>query len=102
MKTVELIPNGDQIKVTEANKKEFVKAMAYVKMAKEIEVQTNAIIQGITEIIPSEAFSFLNEKDLGIRLAGVPNINGRNFQKFLSTELKCFHKSMNLKNMSYM
>ena len=32
-----MVENGSQIEVTETNKKEFVKAMAYAKMAKEID-----------------------------------------------------------------
>ena len=50
--------------------------MAYAKMAKEIGPQTEAFIYGISEIIPIEALSIIDEKDLGIRLAGVPNIDG--------------------------
>lgn len=76
LKTVELIENGNQIDVTEENKKEFVKAIAYAKMAKEIQPQTEALIQGISEIIPIEALSIINEKDLGVRLAGSQKIDG--------------------------
>lgn len=79
MKTIELIENGNKIKVTEINKKEFVKAMAYAKLAKEIETQTDALIQGITEIIPTEGLSIINEKDLGLRLSGIPSINSMIF-----------------------
>ena len=49
-------------------------------MAKEIETQTEAMIQGITEIIPADALSIINEKDLGVRLAGVPTIDGNHFK----------------------
>lgn len=76
MKTIELKSNGNQIDVVESNKKEFVKAMAYAKMGKEIEQQTEAMMLGITEIIPRETLSLINEQDLGVRLAGVPSING--------------------------
>ena len=61
--------------VTENNKKEFVKAMTYAKLVKEIEPQIDAMIQGITELIPFHLFSFISEKDLGIRLAGVQKID---------------------------
>jgi len=50
--------------------------MAYAKMGKEIEQQTEAMMLGITEIIPRETLSLINEQDLGVRLAGVPSING--------------------------
>lgn len=72
-----MIENGRNVEVTENNKKEFVKAMAYAKMAKEIESQTEAMIQGIADIIPQDAFSIISEKDLGLRLAGVPNIDSK-------------------------
>ncbi len=77
LKIIDLTENGNQIEVTENNKKEYVKAFAYAKMAKEIESQTEAMIQGITEIIPIEALSIINEQDLGVRLAGVPTIDGK-------------------------
>ena len=76
VKTIELIENGSQIDVNESNKKEFVKAVAYAKMAKEIESQTESLMHGITEIIPLQELSLINEQDLGVRLAGVPDING--------------------------
>ena len=84
-----MVENGSQIEVTENNKKEFVKAMAYAKMANEIESQTEAFIHGISEIIPMEALSLINEKDLGVRLAGVPSIDG-----FYLINLK-FHLKLN-------
>ena len=77
IKTIELIENGSQIKVTESNKKEFVKAMSYAKMVKEIEPQIDAMIQGITELIPFHLFSFISEKDLGFRLAGAQKIDSK-------------------------
>ena len=73
---VELVENGNQIDVVENNKKEFVKAMAYAKMANEIAAQTEAVIQGISEVIPMEALAIIDEQDLGVRLAGVPSIDG--------------------------
>ncbi len=76
LKNIELKEDGNQIDVTESNKKEFVKGMAYAKMGTEIEQQTEAMMHGITEIIPNETLPLINEQDLGLRLAGVPSING--------------------------
>ena len=76
MKNIELKENGNQIDVTDGNKKEFVKGMAYAKMGTEIEQQTEAMMHGITEIIPRETLLLINEQDLGLRLAGVPSIDG--------------------------
>lgn len=57
--------------------------MAYAKMTKEIETQTKAMIQGITEIIPDDALSILNDKDLGSRLAGIPKIDSNHYNVYI-------------------
>ena len=77
MKIIELIENGNQIKVNENNKKEFVKAMVYAKLFKEIENQVNKLIHGIGEIIPIKYLKKLSEHDLAIRLANVSKIDGK-------------------------
>ena len=78
-KTINLIENGNNIEVKETNKKEFVKLMTNVKLAKEIESQAKAINQGLTDIIPADMLSILTEKDLGFRLAGVATIDSNHF-----------------------
>lgn len=75
MKTIDLKENGSQILVNEQNKKEYVKLLAYAKMGLEIKQQTEAFLLGFQEIIPAEALIFLDEKDLGLKLSGMPNID---------------------------
>ena len=52
--------------------------MCYAKMALEIKDQTEAFKEGFSEIVPSEALSLLNEKEFGLKLAGMPNIDCKN------------------------
>ena len=75
LKVIKLIPGGSETEVTNSNKKDFVKRMAYAKMADEIFEQSEALILGIHEMIPENEISILTEKDLGMRLAGSPKIN---------------------------
>ncbi len=53
--SIELVPNGMNIPVTEKNKKDFVKAVAYWKMAVEIRDQIEAFIKGFYEVCPPKA-----------------------------------------------
>lgn len=72
---IELIPNGISIKVNEQNKKEYVKLMCYAKMFSEIKEQTLSFIKGFNEIIPKEALVLFDEKELGMKLCGLSEID---------------------------
>lgn len=72
----DLIPNGSMIDVTNENKRDFVKAICQTKMSLDIEEQTKALITGIQDIIPEEELAIIDEKDLGVRLAGDVKIDG--------------------------
>ena len=67
--------NGRNELVYEENKKEYVKLLAYAKMGLEIQLQTESFLLGFQEIIPSDALHLLDEKDLGLKLSGMPNID---------------------------
>ena len=85
--------DGSNIKVTEENKREFVKIFASTKMGLEIQQQAQMLIQGIHEIIPARAISLLDEKELGLKIAGMPEINS--FISFFSKDNYNFlNKSM--------
>ena len=46
-------------------------------MGLEIQQQAQWLIQGIHEIIPAKAISLLDEKELGLKIAGMPDINSK-------------------------
>ena len=77
IKVFDLVKDGSTIQVTEENKREFVKIFASTKMGLEIQQQAQYLIQGIHEIIPSKAISLLDEKELGLKIAGMPEINSK-------------------------
>jgi len=71
-----LIENGREIKVTEANKNDFVKAFCLAKMNKEIRAQTHTIMKGILEIIPQDLMDMMHESEFGMLLSGITKIEG--------------------------
>jgi len=77
MKTIELIENGNDILITEQNKKQYVKARAYYIMAVEIKEQIEAFVYGFYEVLPWRALKYLDQKDLGLILAGNKKIDGK-------------------------
>ncbi|EGR32045.1 ubiquitin- hect domain protein, putative [Ichthyophthirius multifiliis] len=69
-KVIELIPNGSNIEVTEENKKNYVKELAYFRMVKQIETQVQAFKKGFYEVIPLEYIKIVSVRELGHRLSG--------------------------------
>ena len=74
---INLIENGQEIPLTEENKKEYVKAFCLAKMNKEIRTQTHTLMKGILEIIPHDLIDLLNESELGMALSGISVIDGK-------------------------
>lgn len=81
IKEFDLVKDGSKILVTEDNKREFVKIFASTKMGLEIQKQVQMLIQGIHEIIPAKAISLLDEKELGLKIAGMPEINSKKYNQ---------------------
>ena len=73
---IELVENGQNLRVVENNKKEYVKQMCYAKMASEIKPQTEAFLSGFLTLIPREALDLIDDKELGMKLCGTSQIDG--------------------------
>lgn len=74
-RVVDLKPNGRNIRVTEANKEEYVKLITDVKLTKAIEQQIAAFKQGFHELIPLEDCRIFNEVELELLTSGLPDID---------------------------
>ncbi|EGR30732.1 ubiquitin- hect domain protein, putative [Ichthyophthirius multifiliis] len=92
-KVVELIPNGSNIEVTEENKKQYVKELAYFRMVKQIEKQVEAFKKGFYEVIPFDHLKILSVRELGIKLSGVHIIDIEDMKKNVICEGKYTSKS---------
>ena len=71
----DLIPNGRNIPVTEANKAEYVSLVCQMKMTGAIRKQIENFLEGFYDIIPKKLISIFNEQELELLLAGLPSID---------------------------
>lgn len=75
MTTIDLIPNGRNIAVTQSNKHSFVEAMVAWRLSRGTENQLNALLHGLHEIIPRAELQALNERELLFLLCGSRDID---------------------------
>lgn len=78
---VDLIPNGRNIPVTEENKKEYVNLIIEWRIIKRVEEQFRSLQEGFHEIIPFEAISIFDERELELLIGGMAEIDIEDWQK---------------------
>ncbi len=79
--TVDLLPGGGDIPVEESNKKLYVKKVAELLMASNMQYQIKAFKAGFLSLIPEEAFRFISQKDMMIKLTGILTIDLEDMQR---------------------
>lgn len=72
---VDLIPNGRNIPVTNANKSEYVRLITDLRLTKAIRRQIDAFLSGFRELIPAADLTMFNEVELELLMAGLPDID---------------------------
>ncbi len=73
--TVELKPNGKNIKVTDETKMEYVKLVTHHRMTIAIKDQIDAFLTGFHELVPPHLISIFNENELELLISGMPEID---------------------------
>ncbi|KAH0793163.1 E3 ubiquitin-protein ligase UPL1 [Histomonas meleagridis] len=73
--TVELIENGRNIKVTDENKKEFIKLKVEHKLKNQIKQQIDAFKEGFYSLIPHEEIRMFSPNELDLMICGIPKID---------------------------
>jgi len=71
----ELVPGGKDVRVTEANKMEYIQLLCDMKMTASIQVQLAAFLEGFHEIIPQKLVSIFDAKELELLIAGLPEVD---------------------------
>lgn len=74
-KVIELVPNGENIAVTEENKQEYVKLVVEYRLQKSVIEQMDNFLQGFHEMIPKELISIFDEQELELLISGLPDID---------------------------
>ncbi|TFK40825.1 hypothetical protein BDQ12DRAFT_648114 [Crucibulum laeve] len=89
--TVELKPGGDEIPVTEANKKEYVDAVVAYRISKRVKEQFDSFMEGLLELIPRDLINVFDERELELLIGGMSEIDMDDWTKF--TDYRGYEKT---------
>ena len=67
-RTVELIPGGSGVKVTNRNKLQYLDCLAQYRLATSIKDEVEHFLRGLNELIPDNLLSIFDEYELEVRL----------------------------------
>ncbi|DAZ98341.1 TPA: hypothetical protein N0F65_007148 [Lagenidium giganteum] len=79
--TIELVPNGKNIDVTDENKKEYLELLLRHYMFNSISDQLNAFLKGFYDIVPAELVTVFDYQEFDLMLSGVPDIDVNDWYK---------------------
>ncbi|KAG6813610.1 hypothetical protein H0H92_009227 [Tricholoma furcatifolium] len=82
MVTIELKPGGNDIPVTEENKKEYVEAIVEHRISKRVKEQFEAFMSGFSELIPLDLITVFDERELELLIGGMSEIDVDDWTKF--------------------
>ena len=80
-KTVDLIPGGRDIAVTDANKRLYVHLISEYILSRAIHSQLSAFLRGFHELIPASLVSLFNEQEVELMICGLPDIDLNDLKK---------------------
>lgn len=93
-KTIELIPNGSKVRVTNATKNQYLDALAQQRLCNNVREEIDSFLKGLNGIIPDNLLSIFDENELE-----VSNVIYPFCKKKLSNYLgKCAHCSENIQD----
>ncbi|KAK9785185.1 hypothetical protein WJX73_010540, partial [Symbiochloris irregularis] len=72
---VELKPDGANLRVTDANKREYVNLVAQHRMTTVIRAQINSFLTGFWDLVPKDLISMFNDHELELLISGLPEID---------------------------
>ncbi|XP_075591569.1 apoptosis-resistant E3 ubiquitin protein ligase 1 isoform X3 [Dermatophagoides farinae] len=67
---VDLIPNGSNIQVTEANKIRYLDALAQYRLSTKVKDQIEAFLKGLNDLIPDNLLSIFDENEVELLVCG--------------------------------
>jgi E3 ubiquitin-protein ligase NEDD4 len=73
--TIELKSGGEDIPVTELNKKEYVDHVVAYRIEKRVKEQFDAFIEGLLELIPRDLVNVFDERELELLIGGMSEID---------------------------
>ncbi|XP_070617813.1 LOW QUALITY PROTEIN: NEDD4-like E3 ubiquitin-protein ligase WWP2 [Erythrolamprus reginae] len=79
--THELKEGGENLRVTEENKEEYIMLLTDWRFTRGVEEQTKAFLDGFNEVAPLEWLRYFDEKELELMLCGMQDIDLSDWQK---------------------
>ncbi|RHZ66601.1 hypothetical protein Glove_306g8 [Diversispora epigaea] len=79
--TVDLKENGQNIPVTEENKKEYIDLITEWRVSKRVEEQFKAFMEGFNQLIPQDLISVFDERELELLIGGIAEIDVDDWKK---------------------
>ncbi|KAF9468470.1 hypothetical protein BDZ94DRAFT_1153978 [Collybia nuda] len=89
--TIELRPGGQELPVTEENKKEYVDSIVAYRISKRVKEQFDAFMEGLLELIPSDLINVFDERELELLIGGMSEIDIDDWTKF--TDYRGYEKT---------
>ncbi|PPQ91659.1 hypothetical protein CVT25_012872 [Psilocybe cyanescens] len=89
--TIDLKPGGEEIPVTEANKKEYVDAVVSYRISRRVKEQFDAFMEGLLELIPRDLVNVFDERELELLIGGMSEIDMDDWTKF--TDYRGYEKT---------
>ncbi|KAJ1979372.1 hypothetical protein H4R34_002850 [Dimargaris verticillata] len=80
--TIDLIPDGQNIAVTEENKHEYVDLVTNWKIRGRIEDQLKAFLDGFHQLIPRDLIVVFDERELELLVGGIAEIDLDDWKKY--------------------
>lgn len=79
--TIDLVPNGRNVCVTEKNKEKYVRLVCQHRMTNAIQHQINAYLEGFYELVKPDLISIFTAKELELLISGMPDIDMHDLRK---------------------
>jgi len=79
--TIDLKANGQNIEVTNENKKEYVELITEWRIQKRVEEQFQSFITGFHELIPADLVNVFDERELELLIGGIADIDVDDWKK---------------------
>jgi len=75
LQTIDLVPNGRNIKVTEESKEKYVSLVCQHRMTTSIKSQIKTFLEGFNEMVRPELIAIFTAKELELLISGLPDID---------------------------
>jgi E3 ubiquitin-protein ligase NEDD4 len=79
--TLDLKEGGQEIEVTNENKKEYIDLITEWRIQKRVSEQFNAFIAGFNELIPTDLVNVFDERELELLIGGIADIDVEDWKK---------------------